>query len=148
MDKLLVVPYDSSMLQECIDLYQDVFSKEPWLENSNRDDVERFFLNFMDGNIFIGYVGKSNDKIIAVSIGFLKPWIKGEEYYIDQFYVDYNFQGKGIGTLFLSNMKECLTEINIHAIILATKKGFPSYNFYLKNGFFQIDDLCFLGSRF
>lgn len=148
MDALLFSPFNSSMLQECIDLYQDVFSKEPWLENDDRNDVERYFLNFMDNNKFVGYVVKANDKIIAVSIGFLKPWIKGYEYYIDQFYVDYNFQGKGIGTLFLSKIKEHLIDLDIHAIILATEKGFPSYNFYKKNGFSQINDLCFLGSGF
>lgn len=148
MDALLFSPFDSSMLQECIDLYQDVFSKEPWLENDDRNDVERYFLNFMNNNKFVGYVVKMNDKIIAVSIGFLKPWIKGEEYYIDQFYVDYNYQGKGIGTFFMGKIKEYLIELDIHAIILATEKGFPSYNFYVMNGFSQINDLCFLGSRF
>lgn len=148
MEELLVIPYESSMLQECIDLYQEVFSKEPWLENSDREDVERYFLNFMNSNKFVGYVVKTNDKIIAVSIGFLKPWIKGEEYYIDQFYVDYNSQGKGIGTVFLSKIKEQLKELGINAIILATERGFPSYDFYKKNGFSQLDDLCFLGSKF
>lgn len=148
MEELLVIPYESSMLQECIDLYQEVFSKEPWLENSDRDDVERYFLNFMNSNKFVGYVVEANDKIIAVSIGFLKPWIKGEEYYIDQFYVDYNSQGKGIGTVFLSKIKEQLKELGINAIILATERGFPSYDFYKKNGFSQLDDLCFLGSEF
>ena len=148
MDTLLVIPFNLAMLQECIDLYQDVFSKEPWFEKSERFDVERYFLNFMNCNKFVGYVVKSNDKIVAVSIGFLKPWIKGEEYYIDQFYVDYNLQGKGIGTFFLSNIKQYLIEINVHSIILATEKGFPSYGFYIKNGFSQINDLCFLGTGF
>lgn len=148
MDVLLVTQFDLSMLQECIDLYQDVFSKEPWLENSDRADVERYFLNFLECNKFVGYVVKANNKIIAVSIGLLKPWIKGEEYYIDQFYVDYNLQGKGIGTYFLSKIKEQLRDLNIHAIILATEKEFPSYNFYTKNGFSQLDELCFLGSEF
>ena len=148
MEELLVIPYESSMLQECIDLYQEVFSKEPWLENSDRHDVERYFLNFMDSNKFVGYVVTANGKIIAVSIGFLKPWIKGEEYYIDQFYVDYNSQGKGIGTFFLSRIRDQLKELDINAIILATEKEFPSYNFYKKNGFSQLDDLCFLGSEF
>ena len=147
IEALLVIPYDSSMLQECIDLYQEVFSKEPWLENSARKDVERYFLSFMDSNKFVGYVLKANHKIIAVSIGFLKPWIKGEEYYIDQFYVDYNSQGKGIGTFFMNKMKEHLIELGIHAIILSTEKRFPSYHFYKKNGFSQVDDLCFLGSE-
>lgn len=148
MNTLLVTPYESSMLQECIDLYQDVFSKEPWFEKSNRSDVERYFLTFMDCNKFLGYVVKSKDKIVAVSIGFLKPWIKGEEYYIDQFYVDYHSQGQGIGTFFLDQIKEHLIKMNVHAMMLSTEKEYSSYHFYTKNGFSQIDGLCFLGIGF
>lgn len=37
---------------------------------------------------------------------------------------------------------------DVHAIILATEKGYPSYDFYKKNGFSQIDDLCFMGTDF
>lgn len=148
MSTIAVIPYEASMLQECIDLYQAVFEKEPWFEKSERSDVERYFLNFMDCNKFVGYVAKKNEKIVAVSIGFLKPWIKGEEYYIDQFYVDYSLQGQGIGTFFLSKIKEKLIALKVHAIILSTEKGFPSYEFYKKNGFAQIDELCFLGTEF
>lgn len=148
MNELSIIPYDPSMLEECIDLYQDVFSKEPWFEKSERAEVERYFLNFMDCNKFVGYVVKSADTIVAVSIGFLKPWIKGEEYYIDQFYVAYDLQGKGIGKFFIEKIKQHLIEINVHAIILVTERGFPSYEFYKKNGFSQIDDLCFLATGF
>lgn len=148
MNAIVVIPFEETMLQECVDLYQNVFSKEPWFEKSERADVERFFLNFMDSNKFVGYVAKKDEKIVAVSIGFLKPWIKGEEYYIDQFYVDYNLQGQGIGTIFLSKIKEYLARLNVHAMILATEKGFPSYKFYVKNGFSQLDDLCFLAISF
>ncbi len=136
------------MLQECIDLYQDVFGKEPWFEKSERSAVEQFFLNFMDSNKFVGYVAKKDEKILAVSIGFLKPWIQGEEYYIDQFYVDYNLQGQGIGSMFLEKIKEQLIRINVHAIILATEKEYPSYRFYVKNGFSLLEDLCFLATGF
>lgn len=110
MQTIDVIPYEEVMLQECIDLYQDVFGKEPWFEKSERSDVERFFLNFMDSNKFVGYVAKKDEKIVAVSIGFLKPWINGEEYYIDQFYVDYNLQGQGIGSMFLEKIKEQLIQ--------------------------------------
>ncbi|HEX2944948.1 MAG TPA: GNAT family N-acetyltransferase [Clostridia bacterium] len=135
-------------MQECIDLYQDVFSKEPWLENSSRKEVEDLLFNFYHNNKFVGYVLRDNEKIIAVSIGFLKPWIKGEEYYIDQFYVDYKAQGKGIGSFFLDEIKKDLLDKGIHAIILLTEKEYPAFNFYKKNGFSSYEDMRFLGIGF
>jgi ribosomal protein S18 acetylase RimI-like enzyme len=136
------------MIQECVDMYQDVFSKEPWQENNNKKEVEDYFVNFYHNNKFVGYVLKDNEKIVAVSIGFLKPWIKGEEYYIDQFYVDYRLQGKGIGTLFLDEIKRDLIERGIHAIILTTEKEYPAFDFYRKNGFLSFEDMRFLGIKF
>jgi GNAT superfamily N-acetyltransferase len=148
MNSLLLLPFNLSMLQECINLYQQVFSKEPWFEQNSYSDVERYFLTFLENNKFVGYVIKNNEKIIAVSLGFLKPWIKGEEYYIDQFYVDYDLQGKGIGTFFINEIKKGLVKKGIHAMILATEKEFPAFDFYRKNGFFSLEELCFLGAEF
>jgi hypothetical protein len=50
MNSLLLLPFNLSMLQECIDLYQQVFSKEPWFEQNSSSDVERYFLTFLENN--------------------------------------------------------------------------------------------------
>jgi GNAT superfamily N-acetyltransferase len=62
--------------------------------------------------------------------------------------VDYDFQGEGIGTFFINEIKKCLVKKGIHAMILATEKEFPAFGFYRKNGFFSLEELCFLGSEF
>lgn len=148
MSSLKLFEFDMSMLQECIDIYQDVFSREPWLENSSRKEVEDYFRSFYSNNKFVGYVLKDNEKIVAVSIGMLKPWIKGEEYYIDQFYVNYESQGKGIGTIFFEEIKTDLINRDIHAIILLTEKEYPAFGFYRKNGFESFEDMRFLAIGF
>lgn len=148
MEQLQFLPFDKSMLQECVDLYQQVFSKEPWLDCDERSDVESYFINFYNLNKFAGYVLKKDDKIIALSLGFLKPWIKGEEYYIDQFCVDYSCQGKGIGSFLLNSIKNDLAQKNIHAMMLNTEKDYPSYQFYIKNGFLCFQDIRVLGCEF
>lgn len=38
----------------------------------------------MANNYFLCYNLKLDDKIICISLGFSKPWIKGMEYYIDE----------------------------------------------------------------
>jgi aminoglycoside 6'-N-acetyltransferase I len=145
---LQVIQFDLSMLQECVDLYQQVFSKEPWFDHDERSDVECYFKNFFKNNQFVGYVAKVDNRIVGFSIGFVKPWIKGEEYYIDQFCIDYSLQGQGIGTLMMNEIKKDLKSKNINAMLLNTEKEVPAYMFYLKNGFLDFEDLRILGAEF
>ena len=103
-----------------------------------------FFQNYMANNYFVGYVLKEESSIIALSIGMKKPWINGMEYYIDQFCVKSDLQGKGIGSYFLK-----LIEYEIHngkkeGDKTKNGRGFPSENFCLKNGFQLVDGLITL----
>lgn len=132
-------------IEECVDLFIDVFTKEPWNEIYNsREQVIDFFYNFIHNNYFIGFIMKDNDEIIALSLGMQKPWLGGMEYYIDQFCVKHDFQGQGIGSRFLTMIENNIRLQGMNAIILNTEKGFPSETFYLKNGFKNLDELVIL----
>ncbi|MDN6501006.1 MAG: GNAT family N-acetyltransferase, partial [Tetragenococcus koreensis] len=106
--------------------------------------VFTFFENHINNNYFVGYVLKENNTVIALSIGTKKPWIKGMEYYIDQFCVKTNFQGRGVGSEFLFLIETDIKKKGMNAIILNTVKGFPSESFYLKNGFQLLEETVFL----
>ena len=55
--------------------------------------------------------------MIAISVGMKKPWINGMEYYIDQFCVKTDLQGKGIGSYFLKLIEnEIQTEKMIKSV--------------------------------
>lgn len=79
-----------------------------------------------------------------MSIGMKKPWINGLEYYIDQFCVKTDLQGKGIGSYFLKLIEKEIRGDKMNAIILNTERGFPAEKFYLKNGFKLVDELTTL----
>lgn len=129
-------------IEECVDLYIDVFTKAPWNDTyESREQVSRFFRNHMANNYFVGYVLKGQGGIIALSIGMKKPWINGAEYYIDQFCVRTDLQGKGVGSCFLKLIEDESRKEQMNAIILSTERGFPSERFYLKNGFKPVDGL-------
>ena len=146
MMQLRVTKLSEEYLEECVDLFIDTFSREPWNDKyDSREQVRDFFLNHMKNNYFLGYIGLINQKVIALSIGMKKPWICGLEYYIDEFCIGHAFQGKGIGSLFLKNIEELLTDDKVEGIILNTEKDYPSYEFYKKNGFKVIGDLVVLG---
>lgn len=123
-------------LEECIKLYMDTFSKEPWNDVfESTDKVRAYFLNFMENNQYIGYVGIVDGEIKAISVGMIKPYIEGLEYYIDEFCVSYSSQGQGLGSTFLSLIEEDIKKRGLTAIILLTSHDVPAYQFYQKNQF-------------
>lgn len=143
--ELLMKPFERSMLQEGVDLFMDTFSREPWNDvYESREQVVTFFENHMANNCFLGYALFRDGVMLALSIGLKKPYIKGLEYYIDEFCVCAGCQGQGIGTAFLRLIGEDMENQNLRAIMLLTEKGFPSEAFYLKNGFKAYEQLVFM----
>ncbi len=134
--------FRADKLEEYIDLYQRVFRSEPWNDTDSDEEVRLYFERFMRSDIFLGYAGYLNGRLAAISAGFVKPWVKGYEYYIDQFCVDNDLQGQGIGTAFLKEIEKDLTKRDINNIFLLTDKNFPSFNFYRKNGFNDLGSIC------
>lgn len=144
--ELKVINLSEEYLEECVDIFIDTFSREPWNDKyDSRKQVKEFFTNHMKNNYFLGYIGLIDSKVVALSIGMKKPWIYGMEYYIDEFCIEYNFQGKGIGSLFLREIEKLLVNENVEGIILNTEKDYPSCKFYKKNGFQSLGNLIVLG---
>ncbi|MBU5484200.1 GNAT family N-acetyltransferase [Clostridium sp. MSJ-11] len=144
--ELKVIKLSEEYLEECVDLFIDTFSRYPWNdEYDSRQQVKDFFINHMKNNYFLGYIGLIDKKVIALSIGMKKPWICGMEYYIDEFCIGDDYQGKGIGSLFLKNIEELLYDEKVEGMILNTERDYPSCKFYEKNGFQDLGNLIVLG---
>ncbi|GAA0116643.1 GNAT family N-acetyltransferase [Clostridium senegalense] len=146
MKNLVILEMKKHMLNQCVDLFINTFSKEPWNDvYDSRDLVVNFFNNHFNNNYFLGYVAMLDDKIVALSVGMKKPWIEGMEYYIDQFCVSYEMQGKGIGSWFMKEIEKNIKNQGMNGMILNTEKGYPAQKFYEKNDFKIIDDLIVFG---
>lgn len=146
MENLKVVKMESNMLDECVDLYINTFTKEPWYDvYESRNQVVNFFKNHFENNYFFGYVGILDEKIVALSIGMKKPWIKGMEYYIDELCVSYELQGKGIGSSFIKEIEHDIKQLGMNGILLLTEKDYPSEKFYIHNGFGVLGGLIVMG---
>lgn len=138
-------PFDRSMLQSGVDLFMDTFSREPWNDvYESRQQVVGFFENHMANNYFLGYALFLGEEMVALSVGLKKPYIKGMEYYIDEFCVGAKCQGKGIGSAFLRLIEQDMDAQGVRAVMLLTEKGFPAEKFYLKNGFKAYEELVFM----
>lgn len=145
MDTLQIVKIETNRVDACVDLFIDTFSRAPWNDTyESREQVVTFFENHMQNNYFVGYAGILDNEIIVLSIGMKKPWIKGMEYYIDEFCVSINQQGKGVGSAFIALIEKDIKEQGMNGIILNTEKSYPAKRFYEKSGFSVIEDLVIL----
>lgn len=145
---MIVKKLEEYMIKDCVDLFISTFSKEPWNDvYESRDQVISFFKHHIYNNYFLGYVAIIDGKIQGLSIGMRKPWIKGLEYYIDEFCINHSLQNKGIGSEFLKEIEIDIIKEGINGIILNTDREFPSYKFYKKNGFEDFGYLAIMGKE-
>ena len=145
LENLKLVNLNKDLLDDCVDLFIHTFSKEPWNDiYESRNQVVTFFENHLKNNYFLGYVGLIEDEVVALSLGMKKPWIKGMEYYIDEFCIKFELQGKGIGSKFIKMIEADIKLQSMNGMILNTERNYPSQAFYAKNGFEVIEDLIIL----
>ena len=119
----------------CSDLFCKVFSAPPWNEDVSPEEAQRYLENCFSLASFRGFVVESGGRIVGLAAGFLKPWRKGMEFYLDEFCVAPSFQGKGIGSSLLDEIRTRLAEEGVFGAMLNTERAYPAYSFYLKNGF-------------
>lgn len=82
--------------------FRAVFTQEPW--NDDWSDEEQLHAYIMDlaGNrnsLTLGLF--ENDNMVGLSMGHVRHWYKGTEYYIDELCIKREEQGKGFGTAHL-----------------------------------------------
>ena len=127
---------DKQIIKE---MFFKVFAAPPWNDDWSDDAQLDAYITDLIGNpnsLVLGYF--EGEVLTAVSMGWIKHWYKGTEYYIDEFCVLTEKQGTGIGTRFMEALEKYLLSKGIVHIFLQTGADMPAYSFYLKNGFTEL----------
>lgn len=129
-------------MPEIREKFLHVFTAEPWCDDwSDGKQLDDYLEDLMgqSNSLTLGYMDEGS--IAALSMGRIKHWYTGTEYFIDELFVYTPYQGKGVGSAFISAMKDYLRDNGIKHIFLLTDRDVPAYNFYLKNGFEEMDGI-------
>ncbi len=123
------------------ELFVSVFTIEPWNDDwSNQEQLDAYLVDLIGQSNSLTYGIYEEENLIGVSMGHIRHWYTGTEYYIDEFCIRTEKQGNGIGSLFFDEIEKAIKEIGLTQIFLQTEKTVPAYEFYLKRGFFELKD--------
>lgn len=121
-------------------VFRDVFTGEPWKDDWSDDRQLHQYLTDLAGqsnSLTFGLFDAGS--LIAVSMGHIKHWYTGTEYYIEEFFVRTEKQKSGIGTCFIKRVEEEIKKMGLTRIFLQTENDMPAYDFYRKNGYHELN---------
>ena len=122
-------------------LFLSVFTAEPWNDDwSDQEQLDAYIYDLTGQGNSLAYGLYENGNLIGVSMGNIKHWFTGTEYYIDEFCIRPDRQGRGAGTLFLNRIENAIREMGLTQIFLQTESTVPAYRFYQKNGFNELKE--------
>lgn len=120
-------------------LFTSVFTAEPWNDDwSDETQLDLYLCDLMGQNNSLTYGLFNDDELIGLSMGHIRHWYSGTEYFIDEFCIRTDRQGQGAGTLFLAEIEKAIKALGLTHIFLQTENDVPAFDFYRKNGFYQL----------
>ena len=134
------IELDESYLPSIAELYKNAFMGEPWNDDwSDRAQLENYIKDVAAYFKGLNYGLLIDGKLVAVSLGSVRHWWEGTNYNIEEFCVDPTIQGKGIGSHFMSLIEDEIRKQGLAGIFLQTDMDKPSYRFYKKNGYNDLE---------
>lgn len=132
-------------IEEIKYVIKETFSKEPWNDDWNDEkQFHSYILDLIDNknSLSLGLYDENNH-LIGVSLGRIKHWYTGTEYWIDDLAIHPKTQRCGCGSKFIDMIEEYIKELGIIGIVLFTEKCIPAYNFYVKKSFIEKKERVF-----
>ena len=121
-----------------------VFDKEKAIGNCSisrhRNHIKLRHLIEVRGSLLYGLFD-SKENLIGISLGKVKHWCGGTEYFIEEFCIRNEYQKKGCGKAFMEMIGESIKKRGLNTIYRMTDRNQPAYGFYKKMGFQELPEL-------
>ncbi len=131
-----ILTLSTKNLPEIKELFRSVFTLPPWNDDwSNDVQLEEYLLDVMTARNPLNLGFYKDKELIGLSLGYIKHWCSGTEYFINELCIRPELQGNGYGTIFLQGIEDILRYEKIGTIFLLTERDVPAYEFYKQRGF-------------
>ncbi|WP_297812722.1 GNAT family N-acetyltransferase [uncultured Finegoldia sp.] len=133
-----------SDLDELSHLMVETYNKEPWNDNWTEETAKESLNTILEFPKFYGNVVVEKGKIIAAIMGHTRKYSQETTYYIYEFFVSEEYRRKGVATKLYQTTIDELKKQKVSGAFFTTLKNSPAYNFYKKQGAWDLSDsACF-----
>lgn len=141
MTELSIKELNIDDINEIKTLFADIFTNEPWNDDwSDEAQLHEYITDLIGNRNSLSLGLYDGSELIGLSLGSIMHWYTGMEYYIFEFCIKTDKQGKGAGTAFLKMTEEHAKTKGATHIFLQTERTVPAFKFYRKNGFTELTD--------
>lgn len=117
-------------------VFVQVFGQPPWEDEwPSNERAKGYLSDIVNTPGFKGFVAYEGRKIHGVCLGHKVRWWAGDEYYLDELFVDTDVQRTGIGGALIDYAKQQLERDGVGVVVLLTQRETPAERFYAKQGF-------------
>ena len=133
-----------SDLEELAKLMVSVYNAPPWNNKWTVETALESLTDILDFPKFFGNVIVDGNKIIGGIIGHIRRYSSESTFYIDEFFIAEEYRGTGLAKeLYQTSIKQ-LQQRGISGAFFTTLKNSRAYNFYIKQGAWDLEDsACF-----
>ena len=130
--------------EELAQLLVDVYNAPPWNDKWTLETALESLNDISDFPKFFGNVIVDGNKIIGGIIGHIRRYASESTFYIGEFFISEKYRGTGLAKeLYQTSIKQ-LQQRGISGAFFTTLKNSRAYNFYVKQGAWDLDDsACF-----
>lgn len=140
MEKISLIELKESDLPRMAELYREAFAGRPWNDDwSDANQLSEYMKDISKAYYALNYGLLMDGKLVGMSVGKISHWWEGTNYNIEELCISPSYQGRGIGSGFLALIEQRVREMGLAGIFLQTDHDKPSYRFYHKNGFQDLD---------
>ena len=141
LEKYCFKRLDESYADSITELFVSVFTREPWNDDwSDKSQLQLYIHDLIGQNNSLTFGLYDGAELIGISMGHIRHWYSGTEYFIDELCISTEKQGKGAGTLFVENIEKACKELGLTHIFLLTENNVPAFEFYKKRGFYKLEN--------
>ena len=133
----------SEKIEEVKTAMYRIFSAPPWNDQWTDHQLHLYVQELMENNNSLSLGFRKESQLIGISLGRIKHWYEGTDYWIDEFGLLPQYQKLGLGSRFLEEIETFLSERGIFTMTLLTERAVPAYFFYRKNGFTEKEEQVF-----
>jgi GNAT superfamily N-acetyltransferase len=135
-------------LPQLATLFARAFNAPPWNEHWTADTAEHRLSDIFHTPRFRGIVGFAGENIRAFAAGHIECVENGQEFLLQEMYVDPEQQRTGLGGKILSMLVQDLRSEGVRNLYLLTDADGPAEAFYRKHGLARSRRVIVMGTIF